>query len=46
MQNYLKEADEMATETAKIINRLTKILKQYGLTAEQITEIITAITEQ
>lgn len=41
------EVQEMATtETSKIINRLMKVLKNYGLTAEQINEIIIAITEQ
>ena len=35
----------MATETAKIINRLVKVLKKYNLTAKQINEIITAVTE-
>lgn len=46
MQDYEKEAEKMAQTIEKIINRLCKILKQYGLTAEQINEIITAITEQ
>lgn len=45
--NQINEVQEMATsEAIKIINRLSKLLKNYGLTAEQINEIITAITEQ
>lgn len=46
MQDYEKEAEIMAVEVTKIINRLVKALEEIGLTAEQIKEVIKKITEQ
>ncbi|MCH5315503.1 MAG: hypothetical protein J1E81_06285 [Eubacterium sp.] len=46
MQNYKKEAEIMAVEITKIINRLVKALEKIGLTADQIKEVIKQITEQ